>query len=328
MNLITMSTIISISSNSWFGMWLGLEINLMSIIPLMSNIKNSYSTESSIKYFIIQALSSAIIMISMIFLVNISNSPVTNLNNSINLIFNSALMTKMGSAPFHFWFPEIMEGLNWLNCFIMLTWQKITPMILMNYSINSMFIFTVIILSMLISGILGINQNSLRKILAYSSINHIGWMLASMMFFESIWLIYFLIYFMILFNLITIFNLYKIFFVTQLMFFMKENLKLNYFFIMNFLSLGGLPPFIGFLPKWLTIQMMIINNNFLLPFFMIILTLLTLFYYIRTMMSSMSLLLLENNSIKIKPYIYKWIPVSNFINLLSLIFYSMLINFI
>nr|ALO71017.1 NADH deshydrogenase subunit 2 [Pselaphinae sp. 5 EF-2015] len=328
MNLIMLSTIISISSNSWFGMWLGLEINLMSIIPLMSNIKNSYSTESSIKYFIVQALASAIIMISMIFFVNISNSPVTNLNNSINLIFNSALMTKMGSAPFHFWLPEIMEGLNWFNCFIMLTWQKITPMILMNYSINSVFIFTIIILSMLMSGILGINQNSLRKILTYSSINHIGWMLASMMFFESIWLMYFLIYLIILFNLIMIFNLYKIFFITQLMFFMKSNLNLNYFFIMNFLSLGGLPPFIGFFPKWLTIQVMIMNNNFFLPFFMIILTLLTLFYYVRIMMSTMTLILLENNFMKFKIYNPKWISIFNFINLLSLIFYSILINFI
>nr|ALO70370.1 NADH deshydrogenase subunit 2 [Batrisodes sp. 1 EF-2015] len=328
MNLIIISTMISISSNSWFGMWLGLEINLMSIIPLMSNIKNSYSTESSIKYFIIQALSSMIIMISIIYLVNLSNSPVTNFNNSISLIFNSALMTKMGSAPFHFWFPEIMEGLNWLNCFIMLTWQKITPMIMMNYSINSMFIFTIIIFSMLVSGILGINQNSLRKILTYSSINHIGWMLASMMFFESIWLAYFLVYFMIIANLIMVFNLYKIFHATQLWLFMKSNLNLNYFFIMNFLSLGGIPPFIGFLPKWLTIQMMIMNNNYFLSICMIILTLMTLFYYIRIMLSTLSLIFHENNLIHFKFQSSMWIPTSNFINLLSLTLYSMLFNFI
>nr|ALO71082.1 NADH deshydrogenase subunit 2 [Pselaphinae sp. 8 EF-2015] len=328
MNLILISTIISISSNSWFGMWLGLEINLMSIIPLMSNIKNSYSTESSIKYFIVQALSSMIIMMSMIFLVNISNSPVTNFNNSINMIFNSALMTKMGSAPFHFWFPEIMEGLNWINCFIMLTWQKITPMILLNYSLNSMFILIIIVFSMLISGIMGINQNSLRKILSYSSINHIGWMLASMMFFETIWLMYFFIYLIILSNLVLIFNLYKIFFMTQLMFFMSSNLKLNYFFIMNFLSLGGLPPFIGFLPKWFTIQIMIFNNNYFLPFMMIILTLLTLFYYVRIMMSTLSLISKEANFIKFKIQSHKWISIFNYINLLSLILYSFMFNFI
>nr|ALO71069.1 NADH deshydrogenase subunit 2 [Pselaphinae sp. 7 EF-2015] len=323
-----MSTIISISSNSWFGMWLGLEINLMSIIPLMNDIKNSYSTESSIKYFIIQALSSMIIMISMIFFVNINNSPVINFNSSINLMFNSALMAKMGSSPFHFWFPEIMEGLNWFNCTIIMTWQKMTPMILINYSFNSMFFYTIIILSMLISGILGINQNSLRKILTYSSINHIGWMMASMMFFESIWLIYFFVYSMILTNLILIFNLYKIFFVTQLITFLKSNLNLNFFFIMNFLSLGGLPPFIGFLPKWLIIQMMIMNKNFFLSFCMTFLTLFTLFYYIRMMMSTFSLFSNEINFIKFKPLNYKWMAISNFINLSSLILYSMFFNFI
>nr|ALO70984.1 NADH deshydrogenase subunit 2 [Pselaphinae sp. 3 EF-2015] len=322
-NSLLMSTMISISSNSWFGMWLGLEINLLSIIPLMNNIKNSYSSESSIKYFMVQVISSSFILLTMIFIMKF------NYNNSINLIMNSSFLMKMGAAPFHFWFPEIMEGLNWMNCLIMLTWQKITPMIILNYIlINLNFIMIIIMISIMIGSIMGINQNNLRKILTYSSINHIGWMISSIMFLEMLWIYYFLIYSIIIINIILILSKYFIFHLKQMFMFFNKNFKLNFIFIMNFFSLGGIPPFVGFFPKWLTIQMLILNNHSLLSYFMITFTLITLFYYMRLMFSTLNL---NQNQIffnKVKMTSMLLFSLINFFNLSSFLFCTILFNFI
>nr|YP_010501919.1 NADH dehydrogenase subunit 2 [Ptomascopus plagiatus]UXC94685.1 NADH dehydrogenase subunit 2 [Ptomascopus plagiatus] len=277
------STLISISSNSWMGMWLGLEINLLSIIPLMNSSKNPLSSEASIKYFITQALASIILLFSVILMSQ-------NLNELMILIYNSSLLTKLGSAPFHFWFPEVLEGLSWLNCTIMLTWQKITPMIMITYNFSSnYFFFCIIVMNMLISGFMGMNQVSLRKIMAYSSINHIGWMLSSMYFMETIWFLYFSIYTILTLLIVWIFNKMGFLYLSQLTSFSKNKFSNKLFLSMNFLSLGGLPPFIGFLPKWMTIQSLIINKLYMLTFIMVISTLITLFFYIRLIMNFMTI---------------------------------------
>nr|YP_009701194.1 NADH dehydrogenase subunit 2 [Idgia oculata]QEQ14400.1 NADH dehydrogenase subunit 2 [Idgia oculata] len=314
-NTLIMGTLISISSSSWLGMWMGLEINLISMIPLLTN-KNSYSSEAAIKYFITQALASMIIlmiiiMVSLYFSLNILYI------KSYLMILNSALLTKMGAAPFHFWFPEVMEGLNWMSSLLMLTWQKIAPMILLMYNsqINNYFMI-IIILSMLISGILGFNQISLRKILAYSSINHIGWMLPAILLSWSIWLIYFSIYFLITLNILIFFNYFNIFYIKQLIPIINFNFTLKIFFLSNFLSLGGLPPFLGFLPKWFLINELVKNNFYFLSMLMILLTLLTLFYYIRITLSA--LMLNFNNKIYFNNIINKLLILINFLNLMSL----------
>nr|ARH55013.1 NADH dehydrogenase subunit 2 [Geodromicus suturalis] len=326
-NTLLIGTLISISSYSWMGMWMGLEINLLSIIPLMNNMKNLFSSEASLKYFITQAMASTIILFSIIMMsMNLKTSMI---NNPLLLIFNSALLTKMGAAPFHFWFPEVMEGLNWNNCLIMLTWQKIAPMIILMYNLNMMmFFFIVIVFSMLISGIMGLNQTSLRKIMAYSSINHIGWMISSMMFMKTIWLNYFIIYSIISLNIIIIFKLLNIFFLKQLFISLKNNLMMKLFFIMNFLSLGGLPPFLGFMPKWLTIQLMVEKSMLLMTFMMIMLTLLTLFYYMRITFSTLILNTNEINFFTNKPNQNLFIFFMNFISMIGLLGCTMMFNFL
>nr|ALO76795.1 NADH deshydrogenase subunit 2 [Loberonotha olivascens] len=287
-NSMIMGTLMAISSYSWLSMWMGLEINLLSIIPLLSSTKNIYPSESALKYFITQALASIILLFSIILSLNMYEYIPTNPSNFLMMMMNSALLTKMGAAPFHFWFPEVMEGLNWMNCLIMLTWQKIAPMILLMYNTKMiLFLSIIIIVSSLVSGTMGLNQTSLRKILAYSSINHIGWMIASMFTFQTIWILYFIIYSVISINIIIIFSTLNIFFLKQLFSSMNNNKLVKILFIMNFLSLGGLPPFLGFLPKWLTVNFLIANNFMFLSFILIVSTLITLYFYLRITFSTL-----------------------------------------
>nr|QUB07111.1 NADH dehydrogenase subunit 2 [Donacia flemola] len=316
-NSMIFGTFLAISSYSWLSMWMGLEINLLSIIPLMKNSNNIYSSEAIMKYFIAQTLASTILMFSLIINMNMNEFLPENLNKFMFLIMNSSFLMKMGTAPFHAWFPETMEGLTWSNCMLMLTWQKLAPMILLMYNLNmTMFISIIIIISSLTGGILGLNQISLRKILSYSSINHIAWMLASMMNFKFIWLIYFIIYSIITINIIFILMLFKIFFIKQLFLLFQNNKLLNIFFSMNFLSLGGLPPFLGFLPKWITIFNLIQTNNLILSMILILSTLITLFFYMRLTLISFLLMKMENILIK-KYKIYFFMMFWNLISLLS-----------
>nr|WLG71234.1 NADH dehydrogenase subunit 2 [Rhithrodytes pantaleonii] len=332
LSILMLSTIISISSMSWLGTWMGLEINLLSFIPLMSSKNNFNSSESSMKYFLVQAMASSMFLFSIIMMMY--NSKMSNeiffMNNSIIMIMNSTILMKMGAAPFHFWFPEIMENLNWMNSLILMTWQKIAPMIIISYMINmNFYISSIIILSSFIGSIGGLNQTNLRKILAYSSINHIAWMLSSLLMNETLWIIYFSIYSIINISIISILNKFNINNFKQMFSYMNNNFMMKFFTMMNFLSLGGLPPFLGFLPKWMIIQNLS-YNFFFLNLFMIMMTLITLFFYIRISYSSMMISSNEPNFNILKNmynfnnmFIYMW----SFISINGLILYSMFINF-
>nr|QRM17297.1 NADH dehydrogenase subunit 2 [Cordylepherus sp. YY-2021] len=283
-NMVIMGTLISVSSYSWLGMWMGLEINLISIIPLLKS-KSLFSSEASIKYFLTQALASALIMFSIIMMLEKESLNISNLSM---MIMSTGLLTKMGAAPFHFWFPEILEGLSWSNSLLMLTWQKIAPMVLLMYNSSMSWFFYIIILSsMIVSSMMGLNQTSMRKILAYSSINNIGWMIPCILFSQMIWLTYLIIYILISINLIMIFMYYNIFYLNQLNQIMNFNTPIKMITMFNFLSLGGLPPFIGFYSKWLVINLLMNQKFNILIFLMIMFTLLVLYYYIRMMFSTM-----------------------------------------
>nr|YP_010146008.1 NADH dehydrogenase subunit 2 [Tipula nova]QQO80820.1 NADH dehydrogenase subunit 2 [Tipula nova] len=290
-------TLITISSNSWLSAWMGLEINLLSFIPLMMNYNNLMASEASLKYFLTQALASTILLFSvilMLFSINM-NWYYTEFNSMYLMMINSCLLLKMGAAPFHFWFPGVMEGLNWTNNFILMTWQKIAPLMLISYFIIPNLFSLIIVLSILIGSLGGLNQTSLRKIMAFSSINHLGWMLAAMMSNENLWEFYFYIYVFLSLTILMLFDMLKIFHINQTFFIMNNNPLIKFLMFTLLLSLGGLPPFLGFAPKWLVIQYMTMNNNILLMIMMVCLTLITLYYYIRICYASFLINYWETN---------------------------------
>jgi NADH-ubiquinone oxidoreductase chain 2 len=97
-------SLIAISASSWLGAWIGLEINLLSFIPLMSDKFNQFSTEAALKYFLTQALASSILLFGVLYL-GISNQLTFSSSleeTSLNILLSSTLLLKMGAAPFHF----------------------------------------------------------------------------------------------------------------------------------------------------------------------------------------------------------------------------------
>lgn len=280
-------TLVTISANSWLRIWIGLEINLLSFIPLMITPNNSPSSEASLKYFITQAFASSLLLFFIIFSILKSNLTIEILYlKNLNFLIYMSLIIKLGAAPFHFWFPNVLEGLNWINNFIIITWQKIAPIIIISYSIINYIIIIIIIFSIVAGSLGGLNQTSIRKIIAFSSINHIGWMLSALFFNERLWYLYFLTYTIINRRLIFLFHHIKIFYLNQIFSLFINSYLIKFIFIINFLSLGGLPPFIGFFPKWIIIQSLSIIHQNSLIFIIITITLITLFFYLRISFSA------------------------------------------
>nr|WDA98575.1 NADH dehydrogenase subunit 2 [Rhagonycha przewalskii]WRO45141.1 NADH dehydrogenase subunit 2 [Rhagonycha przewalskii] len=327
-NLLMLSTLISISATSWMGMWIGLEMNLLAIIPLMYSNFSITSSEASVKYFIVQTIASSIIIINItLLMINFNLSSNMYLINMNLIMMNSAFLIKIGMAPFHFWFPEIIYGLNWINSMIILTWQKIAPMILFMFNMtNNSFVIFIIISSAIISSVMSLNMINLKKILAFSSINHMSWMMSMMVFSKMIWIIYFIIYTISTVILILFLNKFKILFMNQIS--MLNNKKeMIMFFMMGFVSFMGLPPTIGFISKWLTIQVLIWENWLFLTIILIILTTLMIFIYFQLMISSILFNSKKNNFFYFNKMLFSNLTILNLFNILGMILITLLFNF-
>nr|ADF57849.1 NADH dehydrogenase subunit 2 [Stegana pililobosa] len=321
-------SLITITSNSWLGAWMGLEINLLSFIPLMSDNNNLMSTEASLKYFLVQAMASTVLLFAVI-LMMMKNNINYEINYSlyITMIILSSLLLKSGAAPFHFWFPNIMEGLSWMNCLLLMTWQKIAPLMLISHVNVKTMLFMSIIISVIIGSLGGLNQSSLRKLMAFSSINHLGWMLMALNSNENIWLIYFLMYSFLSFILTFMFNNFKIFHFNQMFSLFFNSKILKFILFMNFLSLGGLPPFLGFLPKWLMIQQLSMENQYFMLMILVMSTLITLFFYLRICYSAFMLNYYENNwliNMQLKNMNYNLCLIMSFFSIFGLMLISIL----
>nr|QLY90344.1 NADH dehydrogenase subunit 2 [Hydropsyche angustipennis] len=320
--LLMFSIFFIISSNSWINCWIGLEINTLSFLTLILNKKFFINSEFIIKYYLIQSISS----INFLFFILLFNLNMININSSFyNLILinlNLTLLIKMGSAPFHFWLISIIEGISWFNTLILLTLQKIPPMILLSYYLNMKTLIFIIVLNCFFGSLGGLSQLNLQKILTYSSIYNFSWMFSSLMINESLFFFFFIIYSLIIMNLIIFFSEMKLFSINQL-YLIKSNKYIMFLIFLNFLSLGGLPPFLGFITKWI-ISMYMIQSMNLIVLIMILSSLINLYYYIQLMFPFMMIQKFENKWIINNKMNSTFKLIFSYFSLFTLILSSML----
>jgi len=254
--IIIFGTILTFSSSSWISAWLGLEINLIGIAPLLINKITYQSTEASIKYFLTQAVASVFIIFIVIFINRITLSS----SLSIPTLVTAALLLKAGVAPLHFWYPQVIICSEWLQCLILLTWQKIGPFILLSF-LNSFILLLAVAFSCFVGALGAINQLNFKNILVYSSIAHSAWIIILIYSNEAIWWVYLLIYSFLNITLIFLFiilnsNSMKEVFSNNISFIFK------FIFLVNSLSIAGFPPFLGFFTKLITISSLIKTFTF------------------------------------------------------------------
>nr|YP_003662.1 NADH dehydrogenase subunit 2 [Thylamys elegans]CAD48240.1 NADH dehydrogenase subunit 2 [Thylamys elegans] len=308
LTIITLSlltgTLLTLMSNHWLMAWMGLEINTLTIIPLMTSSHHPRNTESAIKYFMTQATASMIIMFSIIFNASMINQwNITQICNQwASLLMTIALAMKLGLAPFHFWVPEVIQGITLLSGMMLLTWQKIAPVSILyqiSPSLNMPLLMTLSIMSTALGGWGGLNQTHLRKILAYSSIAHMGWMAIIILIMPSLTLLNLLIYFAATITLFMLLNFMNVTKINSLSNLWNKSPTLVIIMTMTLLSLGGLPPLTGFMPKWLILKELITYNNIFLATMLALSALLNLFFYIRIIYSSTLTMFPSTNNSKL-----------------------------
>nr|YP_009231995.1 NADH dehydrogenase subunit 2 [Tegula lividomaculata]AMA07356.1 NADH dehydrogenase subunit 2 [Tegula lividomaculata] len=258
-------SVMSLSSVHWIGIWLGLEINLIGFIPILVYGGVTQETESGMKYFVVQALGSGMLMMGSLISFNLLFTWETlGSSNFVGLfIIAVGMMLKLGSFPFHFWLPSVMAGISWFSCLVLTTWQKLAPMFLLSSIIEKMWTlgnwinFLLIFMAgmaSLVGGIGGLNQTQIRALLAYSSIGHVGWMLLCCVMGQSVLKVYFLVYFVISICIFLVLWSSENSMFSQTGSLSAEKAKSDsVYLIFMLLSLGGMPPLLGFVGKWMAI---------------------------------------------------------------------------
>nr|WDR45365.1 NADH dehydrogenase subunit 2 [Lasiopodomys gregalis] len=300
---IMMGPMITVLSSNLFVMWIGLEMNLLALIPLMLNNPNPRSTEAATKYFLTQATASMILLLSI--LMNFKQlgtwtfQPETDIN-IVTMTFIS-LAIKLGLAPFHSWLPEVTQGIKLDVGLILLTWQKIAPLsILSQYYelINPNLLILSALTSVLIGAWNGLNQTQTRKILAYSSIAHMGWMVSILPYNPSLTALNLLVYIIMTIPMFFIFSTHSFTSISSMSLMWNKMPMALPMISLILMSTGGLPPLTGFLPKWAIITELMKNNNLSLASLMAMAALINLFFYMRLIYSTSLTTFPSNNNSK------------------------------
>nr|YP_009685895.1 NADH dehydrogenase subunit 2 [Nimbapanchax leucopterygius]QDV92506.1 NADH dehydrogenase subunit 2 [Nimbapanchax leucopterygius] len=294
-----LGTLMTFSSSHWLLAWMGLEINTLAIIPLMAQHHHPRAVEATTKYFLIQAAAAATLLFASVINAWISGQwEIKNMNHPFtSTIIIMALALKLGLAPAHAWLPDVLQGLSLNTGLILATWQKLAPFSLMLqiHPSNPHLLIFLGLASTLIGGWGGLNQTQLRKILAYSSIAHLGWMVLVIQFSPSITLLALLMYLIMTYSIFMIFKLNKSTNMNSLATTWANAPVLSAMTPLILLSLGGLPPLSGFLPKWMIIQELSSQNMALMATMAALSALLSLYFYLR-LSYAMTLTLAPNNT--------------------------------
>nr|QNH80917.1 NADH dehydrogenase subunit 2 [Phaethornis malaris] len=281
-----LGTTLTISSNHWMMAWTGLEINTLAIIPLISKHHHPRAIEATIKYFLVQAAASTLLLFSStINAWHTGQWDITQLSHpTSSLLLTTAIAMKLGLVPFHFWFPEVLQGSPLTTAMLLSTVMKFPPitiLLLTSHSLNPTLLTTMAIASAALGGWMGLNQTQIRKILAFSSISHLGWMTIILIFNPKLTLMTFYLYCIMTAAIFLTLNSTKSLKLSTMMTSWTKTPTLNASLMMSLLSLAGLPPLTGFLPKWLIIQELSKQEMATAATIIALLSLLSLFFYLR-----------------------------------------------
>nr|WAQ15613.1 NADH dehydrogenase subunit 2 [Hypseleotris sp. a MM-2022]WAQ15614.1 NADH dehydrogenase subunit 2 [Hypseleotris sp. a MM-2022] len=280
-----LGTTITFASSHWLLAWMGLEINTLAIIPLMAQQHHPRAIEATTKYFLTQATAAATLLFA-----SITNAWLTGQWDIQQMVhplpltmITLALALKIGLAPLHTWLPEVLQGLDLTTGLILSTWQKIAPFILLLQisKTDQTMLIVLALISTLVGGWGGLNQTQLRKILAYSSIAHLGWMMLIIQFAPSLTLLALILYFVMTFSAFLTFKINNATTINTLAASWAKTPLITAMAPMILLSLGGLPPLTGFMPKWLILQEMTKQDLAPTATIAALTALLSLYFYLR-----------------------------------------------
>nr|AAQ63687.1 NADH dehydrogenase subunit 2 [Mytilus galloprovincialis] len=233
LSVMLMGTFVSVGSEGLVGVWLGLELNLYGFLVVM-NPDGHHNPEPCVKYFVVQSTGSILMLGGFLFLME-------ECVESGLIMSSLGVVLKSGIFPLHSWVPSIIKNSSWLASGLMLTWQKISPLVFLSMIMPCKMLWFVITLMASIGAVGGLNQNSVRVMSAYSSFVHTSWMLLGLMWSTVVFMGYFVVYSL---------SVGLFFYGCSLM--NKASMVGQFSSAasgMGLLMLMGMPPFLGFLVK-------------------------------------------------------------------------------
>ena len=303
---------VMISSNDLIIFYVGLELQSLALYVLASFKRDQLkSSESGLKYFVLSALSSGLLLYGCSLIYGFSGS--TNFNiisetmNSMNygLTFGIVfilvgLAFKISAVPFHMWAPDVYEGsptsvtlffaivpkIAALTVFIRFLYVPFANMVDQWQTI----IVFLSIASMIFGAVAAIGQNNLKRLVAYSSIGHIGYMLAGLVVGtnEGIQssIVYITIYVVMnlgLFSCLLMMKRNNQYFETieDLSGLSKNHPILSLSLLVILFSLAGIPPLAGFFAKFYVFKTVIEQSMYFLAIVGLLSTVIAAFYYLR-----------------------------------------------
>ena len=322
-----LGSFVLISSDNFLTAFIGLELQSLSLYLMAAfNTKNLNSNEAGIKYFSLGALSSGFLLfgISMIYFDTASFS-FQNLNNYSTIsevglaLVLIALFFKVSAAPFHIWTPDVYEGSPTISTLFFATLPKFASLIFLFRiyhelnipKIDSLhYIFQIVCAISLLVGVYGaITQKIIKRLLAFSSINHIGFMLLAIMSYQ--YMSEGTIFFYLIIYLITTFGVFSVILnlrtsegeITLLTGLngLKASSRSKAISMLVFLfSLAGIPPFAGFFAKFFILSASINEGFYILSIIAVISSVIAAFYYLSVIKNMFfneleTELLLDNN---------------------------------
>ena len=355
-----LGSFVLISSNNFLTAFIGLELQSLSLYLMAAfNTKNLNSNEAGIKYFSLGALSSGFLLfgISMIYFdtasftfQNLENfSTISEVGLALVLI---ALFFKVSAAPFHIWTPDVYEGSPTISTLFFASLPKFASLIFLFRiyhelnipKIDSLnYIFQLVCAISLLVGVYGaITQKVIKRLLAFSSINHIGFMLLAIMSYQ--YMSEGTIFFYLIIYLVTIFGVFSVILnlrtsegeITLLTGLngLKASSGSKAISMLVFLfSLAGIPPFAGFFAKFFILSASINEGLYLLSVIAVISSVIAAFYYLSVIKNmffneSKNELLLDNNKLNSFIFIFSALVLTFFffypdplINLVDSLFY-------
>nr|BBG74527.1 NADH dehydrogenase subunit 2 [Eumecichthys fiski] len=280
-----LGTTLTFASSHWLLAWMGLEINTLAILPIMAQHHHPRAVEATTKYFLIQATAAAVVLFSAV-----SNAWITGqwdiMNTSSPMtvtVVTIALALKLGMAPVHLWLPEVLQGLDLTTGLILSTWQKLAPFVLLMQipTPASNLLTFMALLSIAVGGWGGLNQTQLRKILAYSSIAHLGWMVIISEFVPQLALFALLTYILMTTPAFLLIKTTSTTSVNALALAWTKSPILAALAPLVLFSLGGLPPLTGFAPKWFIIHELTKQGLPVIATLAAMMALISLYFYLR-----------------------------------------------
>nr|QIJ57990.1 ND2 [Hemidactylus paivae] len=280
------STVITMSSNHWLLAWLGLELNTLSILPIMAKYHHPRATEATTKYFLIQATAAASILFAST--INAWQTGQWSLmhtnSNTTAALTTIAIMMKLGIAPVHLWYPEALQGVPMNTAMLLSTWQKIAPLAflyLLHNNLSPTTMLTFGLISATIGGWTGLNQTQTRKIMAFSSIAHMGWLLVALNLSPRLATLTVILYLFTTLATFTILSTTTTKTISDIGTTWTTSPTMLTTTMITLLSLWGPPPLTGFLPKWLILNELAATNLAPIGLALLIASLPSLFFYTR-----------------------------------------------